>query len=213
MTNNNRLITIIFKIFFLPILIFSSISSAVLLPLHDHIIPKNYSAKSQFLVTTTPELLNRNIDLSAKYISNYNLLMYSDSILSKVKKEAGFQNYSIDDLKKHLNIIYSEDSQIVTIQVITDNKNKSIKLANTILYVMRDEGPKLLPQNDISILGKAQRTDKLSTMPKKMYFIIVFCMFLVFYSLLIIYIFYVRQKVLLKIQIVDLLGSSNIYVL
>lgn len=213
MTKNKRLAMAILKTTFFPIIILSLISGYLLLPLYDSVIPKNYNAKSRFMVEEKKELTKQyGGDQSSKYLSNYNVLIFSDKILEPVQKKfGGKRKLALNDIKSSLNVIYSNDSQIITIEVITEDEDKSIKLANLLLDEVLTEIPKIITTNNLKEINKAIRADEHAKLSKTTYLGATIIFFMCFYSLIVVYIFIIKQKIYFKSQVKSLLGNRNVY--
>lgn len=213
MSKGKKMAISIVKTTFFPVVFLSLVSGYLLLPLYDHVIPKNYSAKSQFMVEEKKDSTNRySEDQSSKYLSNYNLLIFGDIILEPVQKKlGGDKKYSIDEIKSYLNVIYSADSQIITIEIITDNKNESIKIANLILDETLNRIPKIVTANNLKEVAKANRVVEYSKLSKATYLGVTTILFMIFFSLIVTYMFAVNQQLYCKAQIKSLLGNKNVY--
>ncbi|WP_409023170.1 hypothetical protein ACJXDE_12985 (plasmid) [Enterococcus faecium] len=180
---------------------------------YENVVPKIYSAKSQILISEdekTRQTTMQPFDL--KYIGTYSIYMYTDEFLTNVRDQIKLdKKYSIDDLKNNLNILISENSQIISVQFFSDNKRDSIYLSNLIAKNAVEEIPKKLNNYQLSIASKAKRSEVQKSIAKKQFVLILFMMFVVLEMIIILYVFCFNEYVYFKKQIEVILDEKKIY--
>lgn len=209
---NKNYVVKVFKRLLLPIIVFSLLLASACLPLYNRFSPKYYSAQSQFIVepkkeNNVPYLSNTDI---SKQINNYSIFAYGELLLDKVRNEIG-DKYTTKELKSFLTVKSSSDSQIVTIQITTNNKKDSIDIANLFLDNMLKEAPKYFVDNNLRTLSKAKNSEKTVEMTKKTWFIISTISFYLFMQLLTAMLFIFNNRLFFDWQILMLTGVEKVY--
>lgn len=203
----------ILKKFGLLIVVVAGGISLFLGTFYENVVPKIYSAKSQILIyedEKTRQTTMQPFDL--KYIGTYSIYMYTDEFLTNVRDQIKLdKKYSIDDLKNNLNILISENSQIISVQFFSDNKRDSIYLSNLIAKNAVEEIPKKLNNYQLSIASKAKRSEVQKSIAKKQFVLILFMMFVVLEMIIILYVFCFNEYVYFKKQIEVILDEKKIY--
>ncbi|EME3582345.1 hypothetical protein QL848_002650 [Enterococcus faecium] len=203
----------ILKKFGLLIVVVAGGISLFLGTFYENVVPKIYSAKSQILISEdekTRQTTMQPFDL--KYIGTYSIYMYTDEFLTNVRDQIKLdKKYSIDDLKNNLNILISENSQIISVQFFSDNKRDSIYLSNLIAKNAVEEIPKKLNNYQLSIASKAKRSEVQKSIAKKQFVLILFMMFVVLEMIIILYVFCFNEYVYFKKQIEVILDEKKIY--
>ena len=203
----------ILKKFGLLIVVVAGGISLFLGTFYENVVPKIYSAKSQILIfedDKTRQTTMQPFDL--KYIGTYSIYMYTDEFLTTVRDQIKLdKKYSIDDLKNNLNILISENSQIISVQFFSDNKRDSIYLSNLIAKNAVEEIPKKLNNYQLSIASKAKRSEVQKGIAKKQFILILFMMFVVLEMIIILYVFCFNEYVYFKKQIEVILDEKKIY--
>ncbi|HCT9166148.1 TPA: hypothetical protein OUB70_001713 [Enterococcus faecalis] len=209
---NKNYVVKVFKRLLLPIIVFSLLLASACLPLYNRFSPKYYSAQSQFIVEPKKEnnvSYLSNTDIS-KQINNYSIFAYGELLLDKVRNEIG-DKYTTKELKSFLTVKSSSDSQIVTIQITTNNKKDSIDIANLFLDNMLKEAPKYFVDNNLRTLSKAKNSEKTVEMTKKTWFIISIISFYLFMQLLTAMLFIFNNRLFFDWQILMLTGVEKVY--
>lgn len=203
----------ILKKFGLLIVVVAGGISLFLGTFYENVVPKIYSAKSQILIyedEKTRQTTMQPFDL--KYIGTYSIYMYTDEFLTNVRDQIKLdKKYSIDDLKNNLNILISENSQIISVQFFSDNKRDSIYLSNLIAKNAVEEIPKKMNNYQLSIASKAKRSEVQKSIAKKQFVLILFMMFVVLEMIIILYVFCFNEYVYFKKQIEVILDEKKIY--
>ncbi|MEB8146407.1 YveK family protein [Enterococcus faecalis] len=212
MNVNKNYVIKVFKKLLLPIIVFSLLLASACLPLYNQFSPKYYSAQSQFIVepkkeTNVPYLSNTDI---SKQVNNYSIFAYGELLLDKVREEFG-DKYTAKELKSFLTVKSSSDSQIVTIQITTNNKKDSIAIANLFLDNMLKEAPKYFVDNNLRTLSKAKSSEKIVEMTKKTWFIISSISFYLFLQLLVAMLFMFNNRLFFDWQVIMLTGVEKVY--
>lgn len=209
--NKNYVINV-FKKLLLPTIVVSLLAASLCLPLYDRFSPKYYSAQSQFIVEQKKEnneTYLSNSDIS-KQINNYSIFAYGELLIDKVRDAFG-DKYTAKELKSFLTVKSSSDSQIVTIQITTDNKKDSIAIANLFLDNMLKEAPKYFIDNNLRTLSKAKNSEKTVEMTKKTWFIVSSISFYLFFQLLVAMLFIFNKRLFFDWQVKMLTGAEKVY--
>lgn len=203
----------ILKKFGLLIVVVAGGISLFLGTFYENVVPKIYSAKSQILIFEDEKIRQTTMQpFDLKYIGTYSIYMYTDEFLTTVRDQIKLdKKYSIDDLKNNLNILISENSQIISVQFFSDNKRDSIYLSNLIAKNAVEEIPKKLNNYQLSIASKAKRSEVQKSIAKKQFVLILFMMFVVLEMIIILYVFCFNEYVYFKKQIEVILDEKKIY--
>lgn len=161
-----------------------------------NVLPKTYVIQSQVVVNpiiTDKEDSVKSMDL-LKYNENYNLLVYSFSFLDKVAKKFNNEQFKEEPLKlkSKIKVLYSANSQVLTLQVNMDNEQEGKKLSNIMLEELCTEGNKLFTQCNLSVLSYAASANEF-TYSTSLILIILNFVFLTIYLLAILFFCY-RSK-------------------
>lgn len=209
---NKNYVIKVFQKLLLPIIVLSLLAGIICLPLYNHFSPRYYSAQSQFIVElkkedNVPYLSNTDI---SKQINNYSIFAYGELLLDKVREEFG-DKYTAKELKSFLTVKSSSDSQIVTIQITTNNKKDSVAIANLFLDNMLKEAPKYFVDNNLRTLSKAKSSERIVEMTKKTWFIISSISFYLFLQLTVAMLFIFNNRLFFDWQIIMLTGVEKVY--
>ncbi|MEW4272109.1 YveK family protein [Priestia megaterium] len=117
-----------------------------------------YESKTQILVNqakSEQQLYNQQtVQTNVQLISTYNDIIKSPAILDKVIKKLQL-NVSPQTLSSQIQVTNAQNSQVAQITVQDTNAKRAIKIANTTASVFKDEVPKIMNVNNVSILSKA----------------------------------------------------------
>ncbi len=195
--------------FLIPVVILTALTCLVGLKFYSKLVPENYMAESQVLVT--PKRGNSGT-FTMKYANTYSQLMSSNSFLEKVKsKYHGKEKITTDKLKNHLSVSIGKDSQVIVIQASASNPEDSIKLVNALAKESVKYIPKILDTNKLTLVSVANKTNRVVKINKKVYLISLFTIFFVLYYLLVIFYVIFGKKIYFKEQISDILEAKTIY--
>lgn len=155
----------ILKRSFIPIILLSWATSFLIVSgiKYFNILPKTYVVQSQLVVN--PKITDKKDSVKSmdllKYNENYSLLVYNSSFLGEVIKKFNNEQFKKpSELKPKIKVLYSANSQVLTLQVNMKNEQDGIKLANVLLKELRSEGNKQFVQCDLSVLSYAFTTNE-----------------------------------------------------
>lgn len=203
----------VLKKFGLLIVVLAAGISLFLGTFYESVVPKIYSAKSQILVSEDAEVRLKTMQaFDLKYIGTYSIYMYTDEFLMDVQEHINLKKkYSISDLKDNLQILISENSQIISVQFFADNKHDSIYLANLIAKKTVEVIPKKLDTYKLTMVSQAKKAEQQTSLAKKQFVLILFLMFVVLEILIIVYVFCFNENIYFKKQIEVILDEKKIY--
>ncbi|MGM0122851.1 hypothetical protein IGI37_000217 [Enterococcus sp. AZ194] len=205
---SNSVIWLVIKRYWLLLILSATLTGLVVSQLYSYITPKKYYSASQLLITP------KNSDQSElKYINTYKELISGDVILSKVSEQLETEGIklSINKIKKALTVNLDNDSQLISLQVISTSKKESIQLANSIGVIAKEEIPKILDTNIISLLEQTKETSDVTTISKKQLFVISLTVSLSIYTLLLLLKVLFGKKVYFPVQVKELLQTEYVY--
>lgn len=152
---------IIRKRLFIIILIIC-VTTAVSGAISYYLLPKVYEATSQILINEkkTSEISNQfnDIQTNIQLINTYNVILTSPSILNKVISRLDL-SYSLEELQDQIIVTSENDSQVMNITVKNRDPKLTVKIANTLADVAKEQIPRIMNINNVSILSKID-TDK-----------------------------------------------------
>ena len=124
------------------------------------LIPPKYEANTQLLMTENSG--NRESYIQAQemaanlqLIQTYNDIIKSNAILAKVIEELKLTT-SIDQLGDSISIVNERNSFVVTIFVQGKDEGQALEIANTVAKVVKAEFPRIISNNNITILSEAK---------------------------------------------------------
>lgn len=123
-------------------------------------VPK-YEASTQVLVNQkesdnqqfNPQQVQNDIQL----VNTYNEIIKSPRILDATAEKLG-KKYSVKDIEEMLTVSNQAETQLLNINIQSENKKETEKVANTIAQVFSDEVPDIMNVDNVSILSKANGT-------------------------------------------------------
>lgn len=127
------------------------------------IITPKYSSESQLIVTlpqneqgtTTANDVNANLMM----LNTYKDLIKGNAVLSAVKEQAaeetGFKG-SVDSLQGMINVTQSQNSQMFSIVVTSENAYEAESLANITATVFQEKVKEILTVDKISVISEAK---------------------------------------------------------
>lgn len=142
-------------------------------------IAPQYSASSEVLIEQRTKKDNNQIistqQDSEELISTYKDLITSQSVLRKVKVNLSdpdkmnkmfhsekVYSISLKKLKKAITVINTNNSQMITITVTTNNAKESEVLTNMITDVFKQQANRLMNSSNIAIISRAHVPNKAS---------------------------------------------------
>ncbi|MEW8965118.1 Wzz/FepE/Etk N-terminal domain-containing protein, partial [Staphylococcus arlettae] len=102
-----------------------------------------------------PQQVQNNIQL----VNTYNEIIKSPRILDASAKKLG-EKYSTEDIAAMLTVSNQAETQLLNINIQSEDKNEAEKVANTIAEVFSDEVPDIMSVDNVSILSTADGTAK-----------------------------------------------------
>ena len=188
----------------IPILCLSFVSAYIsgLVLEKIKIFPEKYVCQSQLVIDPC---INKDGDAEKsmdilKYNENYSLLIYSPSFLREVNSnlEKKYKNYL--EIKAHLKVLYSENSQILTIQTVSQNKEEGINLSDTILKEVCEKSSEFFSYSKLLPLSHATVVEIINGSLTALILILSIVFVIIYGTLLAIYI-YKKNKGLEKAQV------------
>ncbi|WP_445449090.1 Wzz/FepE/Etk N-terminal domain-containing protein [Enterococcus lactis] len=210
---DKKLFKKLFKKFFIILILLAGGTSILLGSVFAKVIPNNYSAKSQILISENEKEKNNDLlPFDLKYIGTYSVFMYTDEFLEEVHSNFSKKNkYNLDEIKDRLLVLTSEDSQIITIQVITNDKKDSVELSNLIAKTAIKKIPNHLNKYQLTMISKAKKVETQKKISRKGLYGLVFLISFLVYLMISCYVFLFSKKLYFKKQIVFVLNENNIY--
>ncbi|EOH52851.1 hypothetical protein UA3_02541 [Enterococcus faecium EnGen0263] len=125
-------------------------------------ISPKYSSQVDVIPNQLETLEDQNaqsyINAELQMINTYKVFIKSNFILTKVNKEyqkTHGESPKISDLKKMIDVVQTEDSQIFSIKVTSDNPIEARDIANTTAQIFAKEVPNVINKAKISIISDA----------------------------------------------------------
>jgi len=149
--NNFQNIKKITILFFVLSAIFSIVLTITVFKL-DY-LPKKYVIQSQLLIE--PKINNIQTETITNYLDSnedYSILMYSPEFLDKILQESEYE--TLNELKNHIQIIFSNDSHVLTLQQTVYNKKSGLEFAEIALSEFLKYASKIISYNELSIISK-----------------------------------------------------------
>lgn len=127
--------------------------------LSTFVLESKYQQTTQVLVipNTNKELdsvQNTEIQANLQLINTYKALIKSPKVVSKVKKNLKLSQ-SVNQLKKQINPITDENSQIINIVVTSNNGQESAEISNEVAQDFITITKELVPSSQLEIIDKA----------------------------------------------------------
>lgn len=150
-----------FWVILLAIIITSTLSSYY----SFYMMQPTYEASSQILVNDkkADEVNAQFIDIQTnlQLMNTYNVILTSPAILTKVIERLDL-DVSIEELQNMITVGSENESQVMNVVVKTKDPKLVIKIANTIADVAKEQIPKIMSINNVSILTKTDPSKELS---------------------------------------------------
>lgn len=142
------------------VLISTVVFTAVIFSVVYFVVPPSYEANTQLLMTENSSVQEAYIkaqEMAAnlQLIQTYNDIIKSNAILSKVIDELQLST-SIDQLEGKIRIVNERNSFVVTVYVKDQQKERALDIANKIAQVVKAEIPRIISNNNITILSNAK---------------------------------------------------------
>ncbi|MFC7685271.1 YveK family protein [Ureibacillus sp. GCM10028918] len=124
-----------------------------------YVLPNIFDAQTQILVNqknTGQEGYSWTIlEMDLQLIETYNVIIKSPVILNKVIETLDLET-TPENLSGQIFVSNENNSKVVNIRVEDQNHKQAVEIANTVAEVFKDEIPKLMNVDNISILSVAK---------------------------------------------------------
>ncbi|KYH13858.1 Wzz/FepE/Etk N-terminal domain-containing protein [Staphylococcus kloosii] len=123
-------------------------------------LDEKYQASTQILVNqkeNNSQLMAQEVQSNIQLVNTYSEIVKSPRIIDKVSKKLD-SKYSASEISNMLSVTKQADSQILNIDVESENGYVSEKVANKIAEVFSNEAPNIMNVDNVSILSKANGT-------------------------------------------------------
>lgn len=117
-------------------------------------VPKYKSQTSLVLVSANKEITSSDLSLNKNLVSTYREIIKSRKIVEKVINNLKL-DIGIEELNKMINVKSTDDTELIIISVVNEDKNLACNIANEIAKVFMDEVPHYYKIENINILDKA----------------------------------------------------------
>lgn len=123
-----------------------------------------YEASTQILVHQSNEdtvLDGNQVQTDLDLINTYNVIIKSPLILNQVIESMKL-DLTAQELNSQIEVANAEESQVVEIFVVDDNRNKAIAIADNIVKVFQNEINEIMNVNNVSVLSSAKESTSLN---------------------------------------------------
>lgn len=156
----------------LLIIILTAISIGISVGISFYVLTPIYEAQTQILVNqkSNPEEAYswNSTEIDLRLINTYNVIITSPVILTPVIEKLDL-DVTPEQLTNQISISNESNSKVVNISVLDANPSKAVEISNTVAEVFKDQIPKLMSVDNISILSAAKLRDNPSPVkPNKM---------------------------------------------
>ncbi|MFC7678313.1 YveK family protein [Paenibacillus sp. GCM10028914] len=103
-----------------------------------------------------PSLDINQINSNIMLINSYKVILSSASIMDKVVQKHPGLGLNSEDLRERINIITTQNSQIITLKIQDTSYEQAMQIVNAISYVFQQEIPQIMKVDNISILDEAK---------------------------------------------------------
>lgn len=156
----NKIVEIIRKRIVL-IIIFIIISSSISIGITMYVLTPIYQAQTQILVNqnnNSGEVNSWSTDIDLRLINTYNEIITSPVILTPVIEKLEL-NTTPELLMGQITVSSKSESKVVNISVDATNPLQAVEIANTVVEVFKQQIPKLMSVDNITILSAAKLAD------------------------------------------------------
>lgn len=113
-----------------------------------------YKSQTSLVLTSTGEITQSDISVNKNLVSTYREIIKSRRILSKV-----IENLNLDmtekELSSRVSVTSTNDTELIYISVIDEDKNIACNIANEIAEVFINDIPNMIPIENISLVDEA----------------------------------------------------------
>lgn len=144
------------------IIIFIIISISISIGVTFYVLTPIYQAQTQILVNQKSNSVETNswqaTDIDLRLINTYNEIITSPVILTPVIEKLELDT-TPEQLMEQITVSSKSDSQVVNISVIVPDPLNAVEIANTVAEVFKEQIPKLMSVDNITILSAAKQSD------------------------------------------------------
>lgn len=144
------------------IIIFIIISISISVGVTFYVLTPIYQAQTQILVNQNSNSVETNAwqatDIDLRLINTYNEIITSPVILTPVIEKLELDT-TPEQLMEQITVSSKSDSQVVNISVIVPEPLNAVEIANTVAEVFKEQIPKLMSVDNITILSAAKQSD------------------------------------------------------
>ncbi|MBW5447129.1 chain length determinant protein [Cohnella sp. CFH 77786] len=97
-----------------------------------------------------------SVNTNVMLINSYKEIIKSTAIMEKVASRFPNLGVTADELIDSVTVSSANDSQVMTLSVVEDSYVKAARLANTISTVFKEEIPKIMNVDNVTILNEAK---------------------------------------------------------
>jgi len=122
-----------------------------------------YEASSTLIINKSnmdsqgkPTLDMNQINSNILLINSYKVIISSATIMDKVVQSYPELKVSSEDLMERIKVITTQNSQIITLQIRDSSYEQAMQIVNAIGKVFKDEIPRIMKVDNISILDLAR---------------------------------------------------------
>lgn len=133
--------------------------------LGNFFVEKNYSATATILInqkTADVDDSYSKLQSDLQLVNTYKVISTQPVILNQVtnrfnskKSQNYFKKISADELQKMVLIKNDVNSQILKVEITSDNRNESIELANMLTSEIKTQGKKIMGDENVRIISTA----------------------------------------------------------
>lgn len=144
------------------IIIFIIISIGISLGITVYVLTPIYQAQTQILVNQKSNSVEANpwqsIESDLRLINTYNEIITSPVILTPVIEKLELDT-TPEQLMKQISVSSKSESKVVNISVDATDPLRAVEIANTVAEVFKEQIPKLMSVDNITILSAAKQSD------------------------------------------------------
>lgn len=146
----------------LLIIILTIISVGISIGISFYVLTPIYQAQTQILVNQMSSNLDevyswQTTETDLRLINTYNVIMTSPVILTPVIEKLDL-DVTPEQLTDRISMSNENDSKVVNISIFDANPSKAVEISNTLAEVFKEQIPKLMSVDNISILSAAKES-------------------------------------------------------
>lgn len=113
-----------------------------------------YKSQTSLVLTSTGEITQNDISVNKNLVSTYREIIKSRRILSQVIKNLDL-DLSVSSLSKMVNVTSANDTELIFISVVDEDKEIARDIANEIAEVFIEDIPNIIPIDNVNLVDKA----------------------------------------------------------